>query len=93
MNGSCLMSEKKKEKSFRFLTPVEKIPPGPGRSTIYGNILREFLGSGLKYAEVIDIGKKPVTIVIMLKKKMKESGIRNVTVKIRNKKVYLEKIE
>jgi len=85
------MTEDKKEKSYRFLTPVEMLPLRPDQRGIYDSILDEFIKSDLRYAEVIDIGKKPVNVSIMLKLRKKKRHIENVDIQIRNKKVYLIK--
>jgi len=87
------MSEKEKEKEFRFLIPVEKMPPGRGTRGLYDNILEEFIESGLRYAEVKEMGKSPGAVSYMLKKKLKERRIPNTNVRVRNKKVYLERLE
>ncbi len=85
------MSEDKKESSFRFLTPVDMLPLRPDQRGIYDNILDEFVKSGLRYAEVADIGRKPTVVSVMLKLRKKKRQIGNVDVEIRNKKVYLIK--
>ena len=87
------MAIEKKEKDFRFLIPVEKIPPGPVKTMIYDNILQEFIQSRLKYAEVKDIGKKPATMAMTLKRRLKERHIENIKVTRRKEKVYLARLE
>jgi len=82
--------EKKKK---YFLLPVKKIPSKPRKSVLYNNILDEFIKSGLRCAEVTEVGRKPRTIQIMLKKKLKERLTENIKVRLRNKKVYLERLE
>lgn len=87
------MSEKKKEKELRYLVPVEKMPLGRVRSSLYDDILKEFMESGLKYAEIKDMGKHPGTVVYMLKKRIRDRHTENVIVRQRSKKVYLERLE
>jgi hypothetical protein len=65
------------------------LPLRPDQRGIYDNILNEFIKSGLKYAEVMDIGKKPALVSMMLKLRKKKRQIGNVDIEIRNKKVYL----
>jgi hypothetical protein len=86
-----LSEDEKKEKSFRFLTPVEMLPLRPDQRGIYDSILDEFIKSGLKYAEVVDIGKKLENVSVMLKLRKKKRHIENVDIEVRNKKVYLVK--
>jgi len=88
-----VLSEEKKEKSLRFLIPIQTLPEKAGRNGVYDGILQEFMNSGLKYAEVRDIGKKPQTVSIMLKIRKKKMQITNVDIEIRNKKVYLKRID
>lgn len=87
------MSGEKKE-NLRFLVPVEKIPgKRKGREPIYDEIIKEFVESNLKYAEVKLMGKAPSTINQVLRKRLKEKKIDNIKVRYRNKKVYLERLE
>jgi len=87
------MSERKKEKEYRYFMPVEKIPPGPMRIGVYDDILKEFMDSGLKYAEVKDMGRRPETVTQSLKTRIKNRRIENIVVIVRGKKVYLERLE
>jgi hypothetical protein len=85
------MSEERKS-NLRFIIPVEKIP-GRKRdgSIIYDEILKEFLSSKVRYAEVNLTEKKPVTICYALKRRLKEKAVSNVKVRYICKKVYLER--
>lgn len=80
------------KKSLRFLKSVEDIPrTRKARRSIYDEIIREFLYSGAKYAEVKDLGKTPLTIQSGLKNRLKRRK-DNIQVLVRNKKVYLKRL-
>jgi hypothetical protein len=80
------------KKSLRFLKSVEDIPrTRKARRSIYGEIIREFLYSGARYAEVKDLGKEPSTIQSGLKNRLKRRK-DNIQVLVRNKKVYLKRL-
>lgn len=87
------MSEKKKERELRYLSPIEELPPKWVRSGLYDDILNEFMESGLKCAEIKDLGKNPATVVYSLKRKIKDKRIQNVVVRQRSKKIYLQRLE
>lgn len=79
------------EKSSRFLNPIERLPRGKRRKeSFYDEIIREFIYSGIKCAEVKQLGRKPLTVQIMLKMRVKRRK-EAIKVLIRNKKVYLER--
>ena len=82
------------EKKFRFLVPLAAPPPSRrGRPGIYREIIEEFAKSGLEYAEVKDIGRKPTTVTFCLRNHLKKAGIENIRVMLRKKlgKVFLVK--
>jgi hypothetical protein len=81
------------EKPLRFMKSIENLPEGTkGGDSFYDEIVREFLYSGVKYAVVKDLGKKPLTVYLSLKNRSKKrKGIVNVTT--RNGKVYLERLD
>jgi CRISPR/Cas system CMR subunit Cmr6 (Cas7 group RAMP superfamily) len=81
------------KKSLRFLKSVEDIPrTRKPRRNLYDEIIREFLYSGAKYAEVKDLGKKPLTIQSGLKNRLKRRK-DNIQVLVRNQKVYLKRLD
>jgi hypothetical protein len=87
------MSDERKT-NFRFITPVDRIPGRKKDSAlVYDEVIREFLDSKLKYAEVNLPNKKPLTVNLALKKRLKEKGINKVIVRHISKKVYLERQE
>ncbi len=81
------------EKPLRFMKSIENLPEGTkGGDSFYDEIVREFLYSGVKYAVVKDLGKKPLTVYLSLKNRSKKrKGIINVS--SRNGKVYLERLD
>lgn len=80
--------------TFRFIEPVSQIPKVKRKKrSIYEEIIREFMASGLNYAEVKNIGKNPQAIYAMLALQLKRENIRNIRVHMRNKRVYLEKLK
>jgi hypothetical protein len=89
------MSEKKKETEFRFLIPISEPPLIQRRKfSFYEDILREFVESNLKYAEVKEMGgRKPITVALTLRQKVKKRDIKNIRVLISKNKVYLERME
>jgi len=87
------MSDDRKT-NLRFITPVDRIPGRKKDSSIvYDEVIREFLDSKLKYAEVNLPNKKPQTANLALRKRLKEKRINQVIVRFINKKVYLERLE
>lgn len=78
--------------NLRFIIPVEKIPDRKrDKSIVYDEILKEFLDSKVRYAEVTLTDKKPVTLSLALKRRLKEKAISNIKVRHIGKKVYLER--
>lgn len=79
---------------FRFLKPIEHLPPTKRRKpSFYDEIISEFIESGLKYAEVKETGRAPETVQIMLSQRLKEKQLTFIKARIRNKKVYLERVD
>jgi ribosomal protein L32 len=75
----------------RFLKPVDYLPrTRRKKESFYDEILREFIYSGVRCAEVKELGRKPLTIQTMLKTRI-ERRKENINVFTRNKKVYLER--
>ncbi|MEM2129194.1 MAG: zinc ribbon domain-containing protein [Candidatus Bathyarchaeia archaeon] len=88
------MAEQANEKDFRFLEPVEHLPPTKRRKpSFYDEIIDEFRESGLKFAEVKGTGRSPETVQIMLSQRLKERKEECIKVRLRNKKVYLERMD
>ena len=89
------MSTEGKEKKLRFLTPIEDLPfVRRQRSSFYDNILKEFTESNLKYAEVTETGgRKPITVAMTLKSRLKKRGIRDIRVIIRNNRIYIARMD
>jgi len=86
------MPEEKEERELRFLTPVQQIPFGRrSRTSFYDDIIKEFIESNLKYVEVKELSRKPVTVALTLREKIKNRDIRNIKVLQRKDKVYLER--
>ena len=87
------MSDERKT-NLRFITPVDRIP-GRKRedALVYDEVIREFLDSKLKYAEVNLPNKKPQTVNVGLRYRLKKKGINQVIVRFIDKKVYLERQE
>lgn len=83
-----------KDKNLRFIIPVESIP-GRKRNSglVYDEIVKEFLGSKVKYAEVTLASKTPATMNAALRRHLKQKGINGVRVRYISKKVYLEREE
>lgn len=86
---------RKKETEFRFLTPINELPfIKRQRYSFYEDVLKEFLESNLRYAEVKEMGgRKPITVALTLRQKVRNRGIKNIRVLTSKNKVYLEKIE
>lgn len=81
------------EKQLRFIKSVENLPiETRSRDSYYDEILREFLYSGTKYAQVKDVGKKPLAVLLGIKNRLKTRK-ETVHVYLRKGKVYLERIE
>jgi Zn ribbon nucleic-acid-binding protein len=81
------------EKPFRFIKKIDSLPTERrGRDSYYDEIIREFLYSGAKYAEVKDLGKRPLTVEIGLKNRVKRHRER-IKVLLISKKVYLERLD
>lgn len=89
------MSTEGKEKKLRFLAPVEDLPFVRRHGvSLYDNILKEFMESNLKYAEVKETGgRKPITVALTLKRKLKKRGIRDIRVITRNKRIYIARMD
>lgn len=88
------MIEQTNQEIFRFLEPVEKLPLTKRRKpSFYDEIISEFIESGLKYAEVKETGRAPETVQIMLSQRLKEKQLTFIKARIRNKKVYLERVD
>ena len=88
------MSREKGNGDFVFILPVDRIPRRKRENGfVYEEVIREFLGSRSKYAEVSLANKKTATINFALRKHLKERGIVDVKVRYINKKVYLERSE
>jgi len=82
------------ETEFHFLQPVEEVPSVRRRKpSVYDEIIREFIKSNLKCAEVKNVKKSPQTIYFMLTLRLKKMQLENVKVRLRSGKVYLEKVE
>lgn len=83
-----------KEMKFRFIEPVLQIPPRKKRRrSVYDEIINEFIESGLKCAEVKNVGRSPITVCTTLNLRLKERGFKNIKARLRNQKVYLEKVD
>lgn len=83
-----------KEKRFRFIEPVLQIPPRrKRRHSVYDEIIDEFIESGLRCVEVKNFGRNPIIVCTALKSRLKKRGLESVKVRIRNQKVYLEKVD
>jgi hypothetical protein len=81
------------EKQLRFIKSVDNLPiEARSRDSYYDEILREFFYSGTKYAQVKDIGKKPLAVLLGIKNRLKTRK-ETVHVYLRKGKVYLERIE
>lgn len=81
------------EKPLRFMKSVENLPTGRrGRDSFYDEIVREFLYSGAKYAEVKDIGKKPIAVLLGIRNRLRKRKDA-IQVCIRKGKVYLARVE
>jgi hypothetical protein len=82
------------ETPLRFLKKVEALPQRyrSGQESYYDEILREFLYSGARYAQVKDVGKKPLTVLVGLNNRLKRRKDK-VRTCIRSGKVYLEKLD
>jgi phage FluMu protein Com len=81
------------DKILRFLKSVDYLPQSKrGRDSFYDEIIREFLFSEAKYAEVKDTGKKILALQVGLKNRVKQRRecIKVLTI---NKKVYLERLD
>lgn len=79
-------------KSFRFIVPVENLPGiNEDKSSLYNDIINEFLSSKLRYAEVILPDRSPRQINMGLRHYLKKKGIKGVRVRFLRKKVYLER--
>lgn len=88
------MAEQVNEKSFRFLEPVENLPPTKRRKpSFYDEIINEFVESNLKCAEIKEVGRSPQTVQIMLNQRLKEKQWMFIKARLRNKKVYLERVD
>ena len=87
--GMTQMSDEN-ARGLHYINPIKSLPPGTRqRSPFYDDIIKEFMNSNLQYAEVKDLGRKPVTMAFTLKKRIKQKNLQNIQVLFRNKKVYL----
>ena len=60
------------ENHLRFIKSVDNLPiETRSRDSYYDEILREFFYSGTKYAQVKDVGKKPLAVLLGYKKPFK----------------------
>ena len=85
------MSEDKNT-SFRFIIPIENLPERKSADgSIYSEIIQEFIGSNLKYAEVTLPTKSSATICAYLRRYVKQNEIKNIKVRYIHKRVYLER--
>ena len=81
------------EKPLHYIKSVEYLPSrNRVGESFYDEIIREFLYSGVKYAEVKDIGKKPLAIMVSLRSRLIKRK-EKVHVLIRKGKVYLARDE
>ena len=79
------MSREKGNGDFVFILPVDRIPRRKRENGfVYEEVIREFLGSRSKYAEVSLANKKTATINFALRKHLKEMRARNLV----NDKLY-----
>jgi hypothetical protein len=94
MKGAGIrMTDEKKGDGFRFLTPIEILPTSKReRSSFYDQIIAEFIESGLKYAMVKEIDKKPISIATGLRGILRKRNIKNVVVCMIKNRVYLKKL-
>jgi len=89
-----MVAAENKEKKFRFIEPVLEIPSSKRRRhSIYDEIINEFVESDLRCVEVKNFGRSPIAVCIALKSKLKQRGLESVKAKVRNQKVYLEKVD
>lgn len=81
-----------KIKNLRFIIPVETIPGiKKAETSLYGDIINEFLISKLKYAEVTLENKDPFKIRNGLRHYIKKKSVGEIEVRCIGKKVYLER--
>jgi len=93
LGGKLQVEEKPKEKVFRFIIPIEILPPKiRERDNFYEQIINEFISSGLKYASMKDINKKPLTIAYGLRSVLKRRGLKNIKIYKINNQIYLKKL-
>jgi hypothetical protein len=80
-------------KSFRFIVPVDNIPgTRDDKSSLYADIIKEFLASKIKYAEVTLEEKDTAKLKRGLKYYNKKYNVADVEVRQIGKKVYLERM-
>lgn len=83
------MSENKN--NFRFIIPVDSIPGiRDNHLSLYEDIIKEFLNSNIRYAEVT-IEQDPPKTKRGLQYYAKKKAIREITVRQIGKKIYLER--
>lgn len=81
------------DKTSRFLRPVDYLPRSRrGKSSFYDEVLREFIYSGFRCAQVKDLGRSPLTVLAMLRSRLKHRNER-MLVCIRNKRVFLKRLD
>jgi len=82
----------KSDEPSEFLRPVDYLPRRRrAKGSFYDEIVREFIYSDLKCAEVKQLGRKPLTVLMMLRARFKRRE-EDIKVLMRNKKVYLERV-
>jgi len=91
--AEVLKGAQEPEEISKFLRPIDYLPHRRrAMNSFYDEVVREFVFSGLKYAEIKDLGRKPITVLIMLKNRVKRRK-ESIQVYMRNKKIYLERLE
>ncbi len=92
MNTGAPPMSDDRTKSLRYIIPIEKIPGTKrGSGSVYDEIVKEFLDSKLKYAEVTLTTKAQASINAALRRHIKLKAIKGVKVRYMSKKVYLER--
>jgi hypothetical protein len=87
------MTEQAEKVSFHFIKPLERLPNRTrDRHSIYGGIIDEFVESGLKYALVNEMNRKPMSVYIGLRTALRRRGIRDIMVCQIQNQIYLKKL-
>jgi len=87
------MTEQMEKANLRFMKPVESLPIRMReRHSFYEGIVDEFVESGLKYAMVNDMGKKPITVAYGLRRALEKRGIKSIKVCQIKNQIYLKKL-